>query len=217
MILFEIEEFVQLRGWIFTNYNICALQEVRSIKNFNRTDLMFSLCGLNCVLCTMKLDGYCPGCGGGAGNQGCSIARCCIEHGGYQYCSECVQYPCDKYDDITKIDSFITHRNQISDMKTAVSIGYAAYCEILEQKAAILKALLENFNDGRRKTFYCLAVNLLELQDILTAIEKIKKEITEEMPLKEKASIAVRCFENIANQKGIILKLNKKPSKEYGN
>jgi hypothetical protein len=51
-----------------------------SMKGFQREDLMFSLCGLNCALCTMKIDNYCPGCGGGAGNQGCSIARCSLEH-----------------------------------------------------------------------------------------------------------------------------------------
>ena len=55
------------------------------MKNFIREDLSFSLCGLNCALCTMKLDGYCPGCGGGAGNQGCSIARCSIEPVSYTH------------------------------------------------------------------------------------------------------------------------------------
>ena len=46
------------------------------MKNFKRDNLLFSLCGLNCGLCPMKIDGYCPGCGGGAGNQSCKIARC---------------------------------------------------------------------------------------------------------------------------------------------
>lgn len=34
------------------------------MKGFSRKCLDFSLCGLNCGLCTMKLGGYCPGCGG---------------------------------------------------------------------------------------------------------------------------------------------------------
>lgn len=33
------------------------------MKNFNRENPLFSLCGLNCGLCTMYLDHYCPGCG----------------------------------------------------------------------------------------------------------------------------------------------------------
>lgn len=56
------------------------------MKGFERKDQLVSLCGLNCGLCTMHLGGYCPGCGGGAGNQGCAIARCSLEHGGVEYC-----------------------------------------------------------------------------------------------------------------------------------
>ena len=34
------------------------------MKGFTRNETRFSLCGLNCVLCSMHLGGYCPGCGG---------------------------------------------------------------------------------------------------------------------------------------------------------
>lgn len=183
------------------------------MKNFARSDLSFSLCGLNCALCTMKLDGYCPGCGGGAGNQGCSIARCSIEHGNHQYCFECSDYPCGKYIGITKYDSFITHHNQLSDIEKAKSIGLASYHEELREKANALKFLLENYNDGRRKTFFCLAVNLLELADIQNIMKKIENEIVQDMPLKSKALIAVKYFDEVAERKGVVLKLNKIPPK----
>lgn len=45
------------------------------MKGFKRNNQLLSLCGLNCGLCPMHIDGYCPGCGGGAGNQSCRIAR----------------------------------------------------------------------------------------------------------------------------------------------
>ena len=162
----------------------------------------------------MKLDGYCPGCGGGAGNQGCPIARCSMERGGYRYCSECGQYPCSRYDGITEYDSFITHRNQLSDMNTARLIGLDAYHEMLAQKAAILKYFLEAFRGGRRKSYFCLAVNLLELQDLYAIQKQVEEQTSEAMPLKEKTAAAVRCFEAAAAQKGIVLKWNKKPSKK---
>ena len=34
------------------------------MKGFTRMETRFSLCGLNCDLCSMHLGGYCPGCGG---------------------------------------------------------------------------------------------------------------------------------------------------------
>lgn len=183
------------------------------MKNFIRDDLNFSLCGLNCALCTMKLDGYCPGCGGGVGNQGCQIARCSIENGGFEYCSECGKYPCSKYDGISEFDSFITHRNQILDMAKMKRIGVDAYRLEIDRKLQILTYLLDNYNDGRKKTFFSLAVNLLDLPDNESVIQQIKKQTVKEMTVKEKATVAVECFECLAKQKGIILKMNKKPSK----
>lgn len=183
------------------------------MKNFDRADLSFSLCGLNCTLCTMKLDGYCPGCGGGAGNQGCSIARCSLEHGNLNYCFECAEYPCSKYYGINEFDSFITHRNQLSDIEKAKSIGIKQYLTELDEKVVILKYLLQNFNDGRRKSFFCISVNLLSLADVKLAMEKIEADSIYISDLKQKALIATNCFQSIATQYGITLKLNKKPSR----
>jgi len=79
------------------------------VRGFVRECTRFSLCGLNCALCTMQLGGYCPGCGGGEGNQSCRIARCSLEHGGVRFCSGCPDYPCPLYEGFDDADSFITH------------------------------------------------------------------------------------------------------------
>ena len=34
------------------------------------------------------------------------------------------------------------------------------------EKARILDVLISNYNDGRKKTLFCVAVNLLELQEL---------------------------------------------------
>ena len=78
------------------------------MKGFTRGDLNFSLCGLNCGLCPMRLDGYCPGCGGGAGNQPCAVARCALEHGSPEYCFLCADFPCARLE----LDSEYGHHAQ---------------------------------------------------------------------------------------------------------
>lgn len=183
------------------------------MKGFNRNDIQFSLCGLNCALCSMKLGNYCPGCGGGDGNQGCKIARCSLQYENLEYCFQCDDYPCEKYDGIDKCDSFITHRHQLSDMVKIQKIGVEQYhCE-LKQKSEILSYLLENFNDGRKKSFFCIAMNLLDIVDIESIMEKLRRETqSTDLTLKEKSAVAVDLFLSVANQKNIILKLNKKPS-----
>jgi len=159
----------------------------------------------------MQLDHYCPGCGGGAGNQACAIARCSLQHEGVEYCYLCDEYPCEKYEGIDEFDSFITHRNQLKEFDKVKSMGLENYHAELAEKVEILKYLLANCNDGRRKSFFCIAVNLLELQDIKPIMEKIEEKIVQgELNLKEKAIFAANLFEALAAERGIVLKLNKK-------
>lgn len=181
------------------------------MKDFNRKNLLFSLCGLNCGLCSMNLGGYCPGCGGGEGNQSCAIARCSLKHNGVVYCFLCPEYPCGYYAKNPEFDSFITHQHQLEDMKRAGEIGMEAYIREQERKVEILLQLLADYNDGKRKTFYGLAVNLLPLEDL----ERILKEEAappdfKERTLKEKAAILEEKFRQAADEQGIILKLRKK-------
>ncbi len=123
------------------------------MKNFCRSDQEFSLCGLNCGLCPMKLDNYCPGCGGGPGNQPCAIARCSQQHGNVEYCYLCGRYLCEKYDGIDKYDLFITHRNQIKDNERVRNIGIDAYRAELAEKTDILKICLQTSTMGGARAF----------------------------------------------------------------
>lgn len=182
------------------------------MKNFKRENLLFSLCGLNCGLCTMHLDHYCPGCGGGEGNQSCPIAKCSLEHGGVQCCVSCTEFPCPKYNFAEEYEVIITSRNRKKDLEKYREIGEAAYCSEQIEKAKLLNFLLENCNDGRRKSFFCLAVNLLELEEVRSAVEEISCKMQEEaLALKEIAAFSAQIFQKRADPHGIVLKLNRKP------
>ena len=181
------------------------------MKNFQRSNLFFSLCGLNCGLCPMNLNQYCPGCGGGEGNQSCSIAKCSLQHGNVEYCSQCKNYPCEKYNNIDDFDSFITHRNQKSDLEKSKEIGIEKYNLEQEEKIRILDYLLSNYNDGRRKSFFCVAVNLLDISELKAALRLVSEN--KELSLlskKQSASYVVDILNSIADKRGIKLKLNKK-------
>ena len=181
------------------------------MKGFTREETRFSLCGLNCALCSMHLGGYCPGCGGGAGNQSCAIAKCSLEHGGVPFCWECPKYPCSHYDGFDDGDSFVSHRNRVQDIARAREVGMEVYLAQLEEKRAILEKLLARYNDGRRKTFFNTAVYLLPLEDLqsVTAVLDSRPEL-EGQPIKERALAAVDLLQEAADRRGISLKLNKK-------
>lgn len=184
------------------------------MKNFRRENQLLSLCGLNCGLCSMHLGGHCPGCGGGEGNQSCAIAKCSFTHGNISYCWQCAKYPCKKYDGIEEFDSFITHKHQRKDLLKAKKIGIESYNAEQLEKIEILHSLLSNYNDGRKKTFFCVAVNLLELQELKAVMKQLanQKELIS-LTAKERAAHAVNLFQDIAAKHNLILKLHKKTKK----
>lgn len=180
------------------------------MKGFVREDTYLSLCGLNCGLCPMRLGNYCGGCG--VDNQSCKLARCSLTKGHVQHCFQCMAYPCEKYEQVDAYDSFITHRRQKADMEKARAIGPEAYQQEQKEKVAILNELLVNYNDGRRKTFFCVAVNLLELPELREALAGIREN--PDLPGwtdKEKSRYAVEALQRIADGRGLELKLRKKP------
>lgn len=93
-------------------------------------------------------------------------------------------------------------------MEKAREIGMDAYEAELNEKIEILEKLLSDYDDGRKKNLFCVAVNLFNLTDIRTIMEQLGNE-TEALSKKEKAAIAARLFEDTAIEKDISLKLRK--------
>ena len=121
---------------------------------------------------------------------------------------------CDKYGRADEYDIFITHRNWKRDFEKMKEVGVEAYNSEQGQRLEILKLLLESYNDGRRKSFFCLAVNLLDLEDLKTVMEHLAEEKKlESLTLKEKSAYVVKQFQSLAEQRGVVLKWNRKPSK----
>ena len=176
---------------------------------FERKNPLLSMCGLNCGLCTMRLAGHCPGCG--QGNRPCKVARCGMEHN-VEYCFECPEYPCELYNHADEYDSFITHLNQKADLMKAKEIGIEAYCAEQFEKMELLEKLLGEYNAGRQKTLYCLAVNLLSVEDIRKVLGEAD-QLSHDIPIKDKAKHVSNMLRKTANSKGIELKLRKKNQK----
>lgn len=157
----------------------------------------------------MLLGGYCGGCGNG--NQSCAIARCGMEQGNIEYCFECKNYPCERYQKTDDYDIFITSLNRRSDLEKARQFGIEAYNLEQSEKVRILDTLLSRYNDGRKKTLFCAAVNLLELDELREALGQIEERAGIEMlPIKEKSAFVAGLLKDMAARKDISLKLRKK-------
>ena len=171
---------------------------------------------------------------GGKPNQSCRIAKCSLkrnsensnsenrnsEKGGpgrekIDYCHQCPEFPCEKYEMIDEYDSFITHRNRRRDLDKHRNIGKEAYQEEQRRKTEILGELLENYNDGRRKSFFCMAVNLLECDELQAVMDQVKASPDQAgQTIKERAACVVKLLQGAADERGIVLKLKRK-NKQY--
>ena len=185
------------------------------MENYRRQYPLFSACGLNCGLCPRyHTDGKsrCPGCAGegfSTVHPSCGVLSCCRRKN-VEYCFLCGDYPCKKYDGADLSDSFITHKNQLCDLDKAKRIGMVAYEIELDEKVRALGELLNNYDDGRRKSLYCVAVNLLDLPDVKAIMKQLNGECEPEMPVKSKAAVAVRLIEGMAEKRAVSLQLRKK-------
>lgn len=95
-------------------------------------------------------------------------------------------------------------------MAKAEESGIEAYREEQREKEEILKFLLENYNDGRKKTLFCLAVNLLDLADLRSMMQELSSDVEEDrLSMKEKAARAAKLLQDAAAQRQILLKLRK--------
>lgn len=180
---------------------------------------LLSACGLNCGLCPrFHTDGTsrCPGCGGeGFGDKRppCSVVACCARHD-VQFCFQCGEYPCKRLEGAELCDSFISHRNMRADFERAKRTGLDAYRAELNEKIGMLRVLLDMYNDGRRKSLYCTAVNLLALDDVRAVMARIAEEVPHDAPIKEKAAQAAALFQAMADARQIPLRLNTRRAKQ---
>ena len=180
-----------------------------SIENFERTDGLFSLCGLNCGLCGYRLQGNCNGCFKDSSCAAvCPMAPCSVRHGNLQYCFECPEYPCEHYDGFDSYDTLVLHRNQRKDMQKAKEIGIEAYLEEQREKQQILKRLLNEYGDGQKDVFFCHAVNMLEIKDLLSVLDKAE-QAAKNMSLMQKSTFIEQELRMTARNHNIPLELRR--------
>ena len=72
------------------------------------------------------------------------------------------------------------------NMEKATTLRINAYKNELNEKISILETLLANYDDGRCKGLFCLAVNLLEMLDVRHVMEQILIQTQTEQSVKDR-------------------------------
>jgi hypothetical protein len=174
---------------------------------------MFSLCGLNCGLCpryNTEGNSKCPGCGGFNfydKHPSCKVINCSLKHGNIEFCFECSEYPCERYNSIGEKDSFISYKHVKNNLEKAKK-NLLQYLKELEDRKEILDKLLFNYNDGKSKGFYCIVVNNFEIESLRKCINEVM-EFDSTINKKDLAKEVHSIIEKYAKVDGVELELRK--------
>jgi hypothetical protein len=163
------------------------------------------VCGLDCGLCPRYYTAgpsRCPGCGGPEffnKHPSCSFITCCVRKKNLEVCSECADFPCPKfksyneYEQVTESTSYPSYKKVLPNLDFIKQQGIGKFIEQQNERIKILETMLENFDDGRSRSFFCKKVVLLDLSSLRSSIEKANRKIkTEEIKqddVKNKARI----------------------------
>lgn len=130
-------------------------------------------CGIDCGLCPRyytKGNSKCPGCGGADFSEkhpSCGVLTCCVAKHGFETCAECEEFPCNRLNtEKAGYDSFVTHRNMFLNSEYIRNNGITGFLDKQKERMDILTLLLNRFDEGRSKSFYCLSCTLLPLDTL---------------------------------------------------
>jgi hypothetical protein len=68
--------------------------------------------------------------------------------------------------------------------------------------------MLRDFNEGRSKSYYCIAATVLEIEELKGALTRAKKE-SDGLNVKRRSKVLHSILDSIAGKKSYCLKLRK--------
>jgi hypothetical protein len=170
------------------------------------------VCGLDCGLCPRYYTigtSRCPGCAGPDffnKHPSCSFITCCVKKKNLEVCAECSDFPCSKfksdeeYQQLKESPSYPSSKKVIPNLNFIKNYGIEKFIEQQKKRIKLLKTMIENFDDGRSRSFFCKVAVLLDITSLRSSLDKaiqtIKDEKIEQNDFKNKAKI----LRNIINE-----------------
>jgi len=162
----------------------------------------------------MKTKSKCPGCKTDYRLGGpCSMLHCAMKRN-IEFCGDCEENEtCEKWkrhrENGKRYDSFKCYQKLENDIDFIQDNGLAEFRKSQRIRGNLLKKMLDQFNEGRSKSYYCIAVTVLKVDELEEAIVEAKSK-SEGLDIKEKAKLLHSILDGIAMKNKYCLKLRKK-------
>ena len=147
------------------------------------------------------------------GGLWCKMTRCAVRDRGYETCAECPEFPCYRFEGWDASDSFVSHLNSIANLRAIKERGIEGFAEQQRKRIALLVTMLDEFDEGRSRSYCCLATALLPIDDLESALSAARREVAEQGiapdDRKSRAKVLHGLLDSAADRLGVTLKLRK--------
>ncbi len=146
-------------------------------------------CGLDCGLCPRYYTvgvSRCPGCAGPDffnKHPSCSFITCCVKEKNLEVCAECPEFPCSKfksdeeYQQLKQSSSYPPYKKVMLNLNFIKKHGIKKFIEQQKKRIELFETMINNFDDGRSRSFFCKATALLDLKNLENSLDEATRKI----------------------------------------
>ena len=187
--------------------------KVNSSKHPKKKYPTIGVCGLDCGLCPRYYTegpSRCPGCAGPNffnKHPSCSFITCCVKNRNLEVCSECSDFPCakfksaDEYNQLKENSSYPSPKKILPNLYFIKEYGIKIFIEGQKKRIRLLEIMLDKFNDGRSRSFFCRSALFTDIKVLTNSIKKatviIKDGMIKQTEMKSKANILRKIINEI--------------------
>ena len=100
-------------------------------------------------------------------------------------------------------DSFVCYQKLQDNIQFINRTASGRSKRMQEKRCKLLEEMLAGYDDGRSKSFYCIAATVFEIAELEQALASADAS-SAGMPIKEKARVMRRVLESIAKEKALL-------------
>lgn len=137
---------------------------------------------------------------------------------GIEFCLACEENKiCEKWKKHREFgkqhDTFKCYQKLEDNIAFIQKYGVDAFEKVQKVRESLLKEMLQNFNEGRSKSYYCIAVTIFEIEELKQALTKARTDSaglgTVGQGIKEKSKVLHSILDETAKRKNYCLRLRK--------
>jgi hypothetical protein len=175
------------------------------------------VCGLSCRLCPAyyrETKSKCEGCKSECRmGAACPFHNCGVKKKGIEFCGFCDENTaCARWGKFREMgkqhDSIVCYQKLEDNIVFIQKNGIGEFEKQQKTREKLVRSMLSEFNDGRSKTFYCIAATMLEIGELENVLEEAREK-SMGFELKAKSEVMHSLLNKIAENRNYLLKLRK--------